>query len=99
MKKLPHPSSNSPVEGKINLSASERASLNAALAGATSGTHIHADVVNGQIRFSSESVADNVATSHVSGNEPEVSLTNGGPYKKVVATETAAQLLKKRMAR
>jgi hypothetical protein len=88
--------------GKLKLSGPERASLTTALAATKttgSSAHIHADAANQQLVFSADQPSDPAAASHVSGNEPEISLTSGGPAQKVVATGPALQLLKKRAVR
>jgi hypothetical protein len=89
---------------KINLSRQEQSSLSSALGTArTSGpdelSHIHADATNGQLVFSSDNASDRTSASHVSGNEPGISLSEGGPTKKVVATPAASELLQKRAVR
>jgi hypothetical protein len=98
----PLPAGGPTTAGPIKLSGPERASLTAALAGSKttdSSAHIHADVANQQLVFSADQPADPAAASHLSGNEPEISLTSGGPAQKVVATDPALQLLKKRAVR
>jgi len=90
---LPPLASNPP--STLKLSSTEHKSLNAALADTPSGdpnngAHIHADAVSGRLVFSSDN------GSHLVGNEPEISLSRGGPAKKVVATPAASELLQKR---
>ena len=63
-----------------------------------SNSHIHADAVDQRLVFTADRPSDPAAASHVTGNEPEISLTSGGPAKKVVATGPALQLLQKRAA-
>jgi hypothetical protein len=91
MKKFPLPGEGPGEFGTVKLSRSEQASLSAAFAGAGSSTHLRADVVRGELVF----VPDTAAQP--SGKEPDISLTNGGPSKKVMASEAAVRLLKKRM--
>jgi hypothetical protein len=98
----PLPAGGPATAAPIKLSVPERASLTAALAGSKatdSSPHIHADVANQQLVFSADQPSDPAAALHVSGNEPEISLTSGGPTQKVVATGPALQLLKKRAVR
>lgn len=66
--------------------------------GTVDKTHIHADAVNGQLVFSSDSAQD---PTHVSGGEPEVSFGGGKPGTtslavRVVATPAAAKILQQR---
>jgi hypothetical protein len=92
--KAPPRSGGTNASREINLSRQEQSSLSAALASANAGAHIHADAKNGQFAFSADTAA-----SHVTGNEPEISLKDGGPAMKVVATPAANDLLQRRTVR
>lgn len=98
MKKYADPNSS----GMLSLSEREHASLAAALARpqatGNADAHIHADVANNALVFSTDNAADQTS-SHISGNEPEVSLTNGGVARKIVASPAAQQLFERRMIR
>jgi len=72
---------------RVKLSPEEHASLSAALA--AGADHVHADVSKGRFVFSAD------AGQHLQGKEPDISL-DGGPARKLVASEPAARLLAKR---
>jgi hypothetical protein len=64
-------------------------------------THVHADVNNGRLVFSSDNAQD-IGKQHVTGDEPQVSLGRDGPATssipvKVVATPEAARLLQQKL--
>ena len=83
----------------LDLSPSEDASLNKALAGSGSLQHIHVGVTdNKELTFTADQAADPAAASHVTGNEMEISVKAGESGKKIVATPQALDLLKKRAA-
>lgn len=92
---IKHPA-NSP-NSRINLSGQEHSSLVNAIGTAESAGvfHIHADAANGRLVFSSDTTSSQSA-SHLSGNEPEISLSERGPAVKIVATPAANTLLEKR---
>lgn len=95
-KKIPAPGGGNNAS-EIKLSGKEHASLNAAFG--TANNHIHADAPNGQLVFSADNDSDRTSASHLTGNESEISLTEGGAAKKVVATPAANDLLQKRVVR
>jgi hypothetical protein len=104
MKRINPPSGGTNGSSKIKLSVPEQSSLSGALAaartaGPSDGTHIHADAKNGQLVFSMDNASDRTSASHVSGTEPEISLTERGTAKKVVVTAAANELLQKRVVR
>jgi hypothetical protein len=89
----------------INLTPKETESLKNSLvatrvAEPADGTHIHADVANGQLVFSPEEKQN---TAHITGSEPQISMIQNGHATssipvKVVATPAAAKLLQERAA-
>jgi hypothetical protein len=89
----------------LNLTPKESGGLDQALkatrvAGPTDVAHIHADVKDGQLVFSSESVQN---PAHLTGNEPEITVgTPNQPHSsipvKLVATPAAARLLDEKAA-
>jgi len=85
------------LNSKINLSGQEYSSLANAIGTTESAgvSHIHADAANGRLVFSSDTTSSQSA-SHLSGNEPEISLSERGPAIKIVATPAANTLLEKR---
>jgi hypothetical protein len=95
--KKPPASGGASKSSEIQLSTQEQTSLNAAVGAANS--HIHADAPNGQLVFSPDNGADHTSASHLTGDESEISLTEGGAAKKVVATPAANALLQKRVVR
>jgi hypothetical protein len=94
-KKIPAPGGGN-KSSEIKLSTQEHASLNAAFGAASN--HIHADASSGQLVFSPDA-SEAAPPSHLTGNESEISLTEGGAAKKVVATQAANDLLQKRVVR
>lgn len=95
----PSPSPSPAGSFTLNLSPSEDASLNKALAGSGSLQHIHVGVTdNKELTFTADQAADPAAASHVTGNEMEISVKAGESGKKIVATPQALDLLKKRAA-
>jgi hypothetical protein len=95
--KKPPGSGGGNTSSDIKLSTQEQASLNAALGAPSS--HIHADANKGQIVFSSDNAAEAASASHITGNESEISLAEGGASRKVVTTPAASDLLQRRRVR
>ena len=59
-------------------------------------SHVHADVFKGQLVFTRDNASDAAAAAHVSGNEPEISMRETEPSRKVVPTAAALEMLKRR---
>ncbi len=87
-----------PTINKIRLTPGEHASLTKAIqAGDTvQPPHIHASVENERLVFSADTAHD--TATHLTGKEPEISLTGGGQARKIVADRATLKLLQERAA-